>query len=83
MRRVWELPRDLDPHPPAWATRSAPPSAEAHAGLDGDLAALRERFPPTGALLLTGHAHIDLAWLWPLAETRRKARRTLLDRGRR
>ena len=30
-----------------------------------------------GALLLTGHAHLDLAWRWPLAETRRKARRTL------
>jgi alpha-mannosidase len=29
-----------------------------------------------GSVLLTGHAHIDLAWLWPLEETRRKARRT-------
>jgi len=25
----------------------------------------------------TGHAHIDLAWLWPIRETRRKAGRTL------
>lgn len=27
-------------------------------------------------LFLCGHAHIDLAWLWPLAETERKAART-------
>src|SRR3712207_5241315 len=30
----------------------------------------------SGRLALTGHAHIDLAWLWPVAETRRKGRRT-------
>ena len=40
------------------------------------LRALQERFPPQGEIALTGHAHIDLAWLWPYAETRRKARRT-------
>jgi alpha-mannosidase len=34
------------------------------------------RYPPLGSLALTGHAHIDLAWLWPLAETRHKALRT-------
>jgi alpha-mannosidase len=27
-------------------------------------------------LTATGHAHIDVAWLWPLAQTRRKAART-------
>ena len=37
---------------------------------------VRERYPSEGSLWLTGHAHIDLAWLWPLEETRRKARRT-------
>jgi alpha-mannosidase len=37
---------------------------------------IRELYPPTGTVWLTGHAHIDLAWLWPLEETRRKARRT-------
>lgn len=42
------------------------------ARLEGLLAA----FPPQGALALSGHAHLDLAWLWPLAETRRKAVRT-------
>jgi alpha-mannosidase len=29
-----------------------------------------------GALTLVGHAHIDTAWLWPLAETHRKCGRT-------
>ncbi|MCA9860324.1 MAG: alpha-mannosidase, partial [Thermomicrobiales bacterium] len=33
-------------------------------------------YPPVGRLCLTGHAHTDLAWLWPVAETRRKLRRT-------
>jgi alpha-mannosidase len=42
------------------------------AGLDG----LKAMYPPIGKLMLTGHAHIDLAWLWPVAETKRKARRT-------
>jgi alpha-mannosidase len=41
-----------------------------------DLVAARNRFPAEGSVWLTGHAHIDLAWLWPLEETRRKARRT-------
>ena len=42
------------------------------AGLDQ----IRKRYPPIGNLVLSGHAHIDLAWLWPVAETRRKVRRT-------
>jgi alpha-mannosidase len=41
-----------------------------------DLETARNRFPAEGSVWLTGHAHIDLAWLWPLEETRRKARRT-------
>ncbi len=40
------------------------------------LAEIREAYPPVGRLALAGHAHLDLAWLWPLAETRRKGRRT-------
>ncbi len=40
------------------------------------LRTLQERYPQHGALALTGHAHLDLAWLWPLTETRRKAQRT-------
>ncbi len=48
----------------------------ARSELAAHLDAIRARYPAQGALALTGHAHIDLAWLWPLAETRRKARRT-------
>ena len=39
-------------------------------------AGLRQHYPPVGRLALTGHAHLDIAWLWPVAETRRKGRRT-------
>jgi alpha-mannosidase len=46
------------------------------AGFSEDLAFIRARFPAEGNVWLTGHAHIDLAWLWPLEETRRKAQRT-------
>ncbi|MCP4537860.1 MAG: alpha-mannosidase [Chloroflexi bacterium] len=47
--------------------------------------ACRERFKPILAcvngstaptLFAFGHAHLDVAWLWPLAETERKAART-------
>jgi alpha-mannosidase len=48
----------------------------ARAVIAGGLAALKERYPPVGKILLSGHAHIDLAWLWPVAEIRRKIRRT-------
>ena len=33
-------------------------------------------FRRMGAVAYVGHAHIDTAWLWPIEETRRKARRT-------
>jgi len=59
------LPEDL---------RAAIPAARA--AFQERLEALRREFPPEGALHLCGHAHLDLAWLWPLEETRRKARRT-------
>lgn len=32
--------------------------------------------PEAGRLMLTGHTHIDTAWLWPLRETIRKTART-------
>ncbi len=37
---------------------------------------IKERYPSEGKLFVSGHAHIDLAWLWTFEETRRKARRT-------
>ncbi len=32
--------------------------------------------PPAGQLLLVSHAHLDLAWLWPVADTWQAAERT-------
>ncbi|MGD9712308.1 MAG: alpha-mannosidase, partial [Thermomicrobiales bacterium] len=48
----------------------------ARARLQASLETIKRTYPPAGNLCLTGHAHIDLAWLWPVAETRRKTRRT-------
>jgi alpha-mannosidase len=74
-RELWSLPpmpRPLEPLPEAGrrAIRST------RAKVTERLEELKQEYPPTGRLALTGHAHIDLAWLWPLSETRRKARRT-------
>jgi alpha-mannosidase len=41
-----------------------------------EIESIRKRYPTEGGVWLTGHAHSDLAWLWPLEETRRKAQRT-------
>ncbi len=49
---------------------------EALAYFSGKLDRLLSLYPPIGHIYLTGHAHIDLAWLWPVHETRRKGRRT-------
>ncbi|GIW34372.1 hypothetical protein [Meiothermus sp.] len=49
---------------------------EARLFLQQAIGHIRSRYPSVGRLLLSGHAHIDLAWLWPIAETRRKIRRT-------
>lgn len=49
---------------------------EARLFLQQAIERIRSRYPSVGQLVLSGHAHIDLAWLWPIAETRRKIRRT-------
>ena len=51
------------------------------------LTALRAELEATwpegvGRLVAIGHAHIDLAWLWPIAETRRKILRTMATQDR-
>ena len=72
---IWELPPlKADPAPLTEAQRAS--VAKADQALVTALKALQQRFPPQGEIALTGHAHIDLAWLWPYAETRRKVRRT-------
>jgi len=47
----------------------------ARAGLQKRVAAIGVD-PEGGRIFLTGHSHIDTAWLWPLAETVRKVGRT-------
>ena len=71
----WSLPsppRPLEPLPEG--AREA--VREARRAVAEGLAGLRGEHPPAGRVALTGHAHLDLAWLWPLEEARRKARRT-------
>ncbi len=74
-QELWNLPpapRALEPLPEAaqQAVRST------RAKVAELLEKIKQEYPSVGRLALTGHAHIDLAWLWPLHETRRKARRT-------
>ncbi len=52
-----------------------------YASVPAALAALREGIAQAGPplevdLIAVGHAHLDVAWLWPLGQTRRKAGRT-------
>jgi alpha-mannosidase len=75
MRSLWSVPSapgELEPLPEE-ARRAV---ERARGALAGRLKGIKAEYPPAGRLALCGHAHIDLAWLWPLAETRRKARRT-------
>jgi alpha-mannosidase len=87
MLSLWALPPSLDVDAAPPLTEGERERVSAVAGeLEDRLERLRERYPGRGAVALVGHAHIDLAWLWPLDETVRKARRTfatavaLLDR---
>jgi alpha-mannosidase len=74
-QELWNLPpapRPLEPLPEA-ARRTV---RSVRTKVAERLEEIRQEHPPVGRLALTGHAHLDLAWLWPLQETRRKARRT-------
>src|SRR5829696_8906082 len=74
-QELWSLPpapRPLEPLPEA-ARRTV---RSVRAKVAERLKEIKQEYPPVGRLALTGHAHLDLAWLWPLHETRRKARRT-------
>lgn len=72
---VWARPEAKAAPAPLSARQSAR-TREVHDRLLARLAGLRQRFPPEGRLAVSGHAHIDLAWLWPYDETRRKLRRS-------
>ena len=71
----WSLPpapRPAEPLPEG-ARRAV---REARAMVAARLEELKDEYPPAGRIALTGHAHLDLAWLWPVSETLRKGRRT-------
>ncbi|MEO6298075.1 MAG: glycoside hydrolase family 38 C-terminal domain-containing protein, partial [Paracoccaceae bacterium] len=74
-QQIWMLPNLDGPLQPLSDTARASVIAARNHLRDG-LKALQTRFPQEGAIALTGHAHIDLAWLWPMVETRRKGVRT-------
>lgn len=72
---IWRLPERIgDATPLNRAERAS--VVTAYDRLKAKLRELQKRFPPEGDIAITGHAHIDLAWLWPYSETRRKLRRT-------
>lgn len=57
-----------------WNGLDADAVAAARARLHGELA--KRNGDASLAVSALGHAHIDLAWLWPLRETKRKGART-------
>ena len=76
MQEIWRLPPDLPAHPKGLSHIERDSVREATCRLQRDLVRLSHQYPSSGSLAVTGHAHIDLAWLWPMDETRRKSRRT-------
>ncbi|HVY51256.1 MAG TPA: glycoside hydrolase family 38 C-terminal domain-containing protein [Devosia sp.] len=74
-QQIWEYPPVTEPTVALDQGQRASVVA-AYEALTARLRDLQQSYPPQGELLLTGHAHIDLAWLWPYHETRRKMRRT-------
>ncbi|MGF1473842.1 MAG: alpha-mannosidase [Rubrobacteraceae bacterium] len=74
-QELWDTPFAASPLEPL-PEKARNTVREARTLIGSRLVDLRSKYPPVGRLALTGHAHLDLAWLWPVAETRRKARRT-------
>ena len=76
MQSIWALPNNLEEGPPGLDELQSASVVRATAQLQDDLVELRRAHAPRGRLAVSGHAHLDLAWLWPMEETRRKATRT-------
>lgn len=73
---IWQLPNHLPENPVPLDEDARASVGEALDLLHTEFRALKERYPQTGTVVVSGHAHIDLAWLWPMAETRNKLRRS-------
>ena len=71
---IWRLPEFPPAQPLTKRARDSVDRARAH--LKVELERLKVRYPARGHLSVNGHAHIDLGWLWPVHETRRKIVRT-------
>ncbi len=76
MLKIWELPPDLHLHPAHLTDSELQSVAAASRWIESQLEPLTRQYPRHGTLRMSGHAHLDLAWLWPMDETRRKAQRT-------
>ncbi|WP_176084688.1 alpha-mannosidase [Martelella sp. HB161492] len=74
-QNIWQLP-EMKADPAGLSDTERQSVIDTYDWMIDGLKRLRERFPPQGRVALTGHAHIDLAWLWPYDETRRKNRRS-------
>ena len=76
MLDIWSLPPGLEHHPRGLNEEQRQSVEAANELLERELVAQRAGYPHQGRAALTGQAHLDLAWLWPMEETRRKAQRT-------
>jgi alpha-mannosidase len=73
---TWSFPHELATEEASLTDYDRAAIARADVALIEALRGCQRRYPPIGQLTLTGHAHIDLAWLWPLEETWQKVRRS-------
>jgi alpha-mannosidase len=76
MQAIWQLPAENKEADRGLSFEELATLERINETLEDELRAMQERYPRAGLIALTGHAHIDLAWLWPIEETRRKAQRT-------
>jgi alpha-mannosidase len=75
-QRIWERSFEPTNTPTPIGSAGRQSVLRATSKLDALLAELRTDYPKLGHVVVTGHAHIDYAWLWPQPETVRKIRRT-------
>lgn len=72
---TWSMPEDVRSDAPL-SDRQRRSIETADTSLLARLRGLQSRYPSVGRVTVTGHAHIDLAWLWPMDETWQKVRRS-------